>query len=303
MGLFDKIKQKLGFYQNLTKNLQEPNQLQTKTLPKANQKTITLKSAFKTSEFPLRVFLIVGKQGTGKTTLAKNLSQYYENNGIKVINVQNLQDLEVSEAVLVIDDLRRDLTKTIMTKIVESFRVVRHKKQIIILTHHILNDIPSDLLKLSDKVIMFNTSFNPNQPFSKVNLIISKNKKEALHEVVLSLEPYQYVIIKNNKVYGKFSNMDIQPIIGDSYGKEISLINGKRRKNNILEVSAINNRLLDEIYNRIPEFDYLTVTEKIISLKKEFPRLKPKVITAIVGTTPANTWKTLSIARKKGLIP
>ena len=302
MGLFDKIKHILKPNQNLTNTLPKPNLEHTKTLPKANQKLI-LDSAFKTSEFPLRVFVIIGKQGVGKTTLAKNLSQYYKDNGIKVVNVEKLEDLEVSEAVLVIDDLKRDLTKTIMNRIVESFRVVRHKKQIIILTHHILNDIPSDLLKLSDKVIMFNTSFNPNQPFSKINLIISKSKKEALHELVLSLEPYQYIIIKSNKIFGKFSNMDVEPIIGDTKGSEIALINGKSKNNNILEVSAINNRLLDEIYNRIPEFDYLTVSQKIISLKKEFPRLKPKVITAIVGTTPSNTWKTLSVARKKGLIP
>lgn len=312
MDLKNRLK---GFYRNLTKNLsktekalQKPYDKQTETLPKTDVK-ITLNSANHTTDFPLRVFTIIGKQGYGKTTLAKNISKYYSNNGIPIINVESLEDLEKQKCVLVVDDLKDDLTKKVMLKIVEKFREVRHQKQIIILTHHILNDVPTKLLQLSDKIIMFNNNFSVNSPTSKIHHIISKSKKHALHELVIELEHYQYIIVKEGKIHGKFSNMDITPIVGDTNGSEIQLINQNAQKakavmdTNVM-VSVINNtKFMEKLLEQVPEFELLTTTEKIITLKRTFPRLKPRVICQIVGTTPSNTWKTLSIARKKGLIP
>jgi len=304
------------FYQNLTKTLSKPNPNQTQTLQKPYQKLIekpmvqiTLDSANNTTEFPLRVFLIIGKQGYGKTTLAKNISEYYEQNGIPIVNVRTLEDLEQQKCVLIIDDLKDDLTKAVFNRLVEKFRVVRHNKQIIILTHHILSDVPTRLLKLADKVIMFNNNFSPNSPTSKVHHIIPKSRKNELHELVLTLNQYEYVIVKNGKVYGKFSNMNITPIVGDTNGKELLLINGSKNgfkngfQNGLNGFNGNGEKFKELLYEQIPEFDFLTVTDKIIVLKQKFPRLKPKVICQIVGTTPSNTWKTLSIARKKGLIP
>jgi molybdopterin-guanine dinucleotide biosynthesis protein len=308
MDLKAKLKE---LYQNLTKTLpkneqtlQKADQKQTETLLKTNQK-ITLASANKTTDFPLRVFIIIGKQGYGKTTLAKNIANYYTKNKIPIVNVQTLEDLEKQECVLVIDDLKDDLTKTIMQKIAEKFRAVRHSKQIIVLTHHVLNDVPTKLLELADKIIMFNNSFSVNSPTSKVHYIIAKNKKEALHELCLNLEHYHYVIVKEGKIYGKFENINIEPIVGDTHGAEIKLIanNGASAIDTNIMVSAINNtKIMEKLLEQVPEFELLTTTEKIITLKQTFPKLKPAVISRLVNTTPQNTWKTLSIARKKRLI-
>ena len=321
-------------YQNLTKTLpkpnlkptealQKPNLKPTETLPKTNPE-ITLKSSFSISEFPLRAFLVIGKQGTGKTTLVKQILRYYYGNGLKTVFVCERKEqlaqefpnaifepditraLQYQKAIIAVDDLSRDLTKSIMNYITEKFREIRHNQQIIVMSHHLIKDVPSDLFALCDKVIFFNTSFNPNQPFSKVNHIISKSKKEQLHEKLLSLMPYHYIIVKHNRIYGEFSNLDIDPIIGDTNGQEITLINGKTKiakKADKTKTLTINGEFKALLYQKVPEWDFLTVREKIIVLKQTFPRLKPRIISQIVGTTPQNVWKELSIARREGIIP
>jgi calcineurin-like phosphoesterase family protein len=312
MNLFKRV------YENLTKTLSKADNKQTVNIPKAyNNHTknvsetnleITLNSANNQCEFPFRVFLIIGKPETGKTTLSKNIAGYYERNGVPIVNVKTLEDLEKQKCVLIIDDLKDNLTKAIFNRIVEKFRIVRHNQQIIILTHHILSDVPTRLIKLAEKVIMFNNSFSPNSPTSKVHHIIPKSRKNELHELVLTLNNYEYVVIKNGKVFGKFSNMNITPIVGDTNGKEVLLINGSKNgckngfHNGLNGFNGNGEKFRDLIYEKVPEFDFLTITDKIIVLKQTFPRLKPKVISQMVGTTPQNTWKTLSIARKKGLI-
>ncbi|MEM2355485.1 MAG: hypothetical protein QXO00_04110 [Candidatus Bathyarchaeia archaeon] len=268
---------------------------------KAKDSTITLSSANVVSEFPLRVFVILGKQGYGKTTLVNNIASYYLRHNIRVVRVAKLEDLEQQNAVLVIDDLKTDLTRKVMAYMVEKFRTVRHQKQIIILTHHILNDVPSDLLRLSDKVIFFNTAFSVNSPTSKIHEIISKNKREHLHELVLSLEPYHYIIVKANKVYGAFLNTNIEPIVSDSYGKEIALIsNGENNKDDVFKPSE---DLLKLVVEKIPEFHYLTLTMKVVKLVEMFPDLKPKAIAKIVGAEANSVRARLSYARQKGLLP
>lgn len=299
-------------YRNLTKTLSktehsilEPNQKHIKTLPETNQK-ITLSSSNNITDFPLRVFTAIGKQGYGKTTLTRNIAKYYAQNQIPIVYVSSIEDLEKQECVLIIDDLKDDLTKAIFNKIVEKFREVRHSRQIIILTHHILNDVPSKLLELSEKIIMFNNSFSVNSPTSKVHYLIAKNRKDALHDLVLNLEHYFYVVIKEGKIYGKYENTDIEPIVGDTKGAEIRLISGNNNTT-ILDANVImnalkNDKMMEKLLEDFPEFELLTTTDKIIALAQKFPRLKPAVICKIVKTTPSNTWKTLSIARKKGLI-
>jgi hypothetical protein len=308
MNLKERIK---AIYQNLTATLPKTEETllktyekQTETLPQTNQK-LTLSSSNSITNFPLRVFIIIGKQGYGKTTLTKNIAKYYAQNNIPIIYVQDVVDLEKQECVLVIDDLRDDLTKAIFSKIVEKFRAVRHSKQIIILTHHVLNDIPTKLLELSEKVIMFNNSFSVNSPTSKVHYVIPKRQKEALHDLVLNLEHYHYVIVKEGKIYGKFENTNIEPIIGDTHGAEIKLITNSQTAipdTNVMVTALNNTKLMEKLIEQIPEFELLTTTDKIITLKQTFPKLKPAVICKLVNTTPSNTWKTLSIARKKGLV-
>ena len=288
-----------------TETLQKPNLKPTETLPKPNLE-ITLSNSGEISDFPLRVFTIVGEQGYGKTTLAKKISEYYESQGIPKVIVKTLDDLEKQKCVLIIDDLKEDLTKTIFNTLVEKFRVVRHNQQIIILTHQLVNRIPTDLLKLSEKIILFNTKYNPTSPTEKLNAFIPKSKRADFQEILIRLKPYRYVILKDGELHGEFSNLDIDPIVSDTQGKEIRLINGKANNAKTAKSKtpiSLNGEFKALLYQKVPEWDFLTVREKIIVLKQTFPRLKPRIISQIVGTTPQNVWKELSIARREGIIP
>ncbi|VVB54025.1 Uncharacterised protein [uncultured archaeon] len=309
-------------YQNLTNNIPKAEETQPKTegtQPQTNQnhtensQKLTLDSGNNISDFPLRFNLIIGKMGYGKTTISKGIQNHYADNGIPVVNVQILADMEnAKECVLVFDDLKRDLAKSAFEKIVENIREIRHKKLIIIFSHHMLDDVPKEILQLCEKVIMFNNSIQLNSPMAKVNYVITKARKEALHDFVLTLEHYRYVIVKEGKIFGDYANTDISPIVGDTGGAEIKLM-GKSANGapiQILDTNAIIQQTASQetdlkklVREKCPEYDYLTVTEKIIQIQTQFPKLKPAIIARIVGTTADNTWKTLSNARKGGKLP
>jgi predicted transcriptional regulator len=184
-----------------------------------------------------------------------------------------------------------------MHKIVDVLRTARHKDLTIILTHHLISQIPTEILQLSQKVIFFNTSFNAVQN-SKLLNIISKSKLEKLHDLLLSLEKYQYVIIENNKAYGIFSNTDITPIINKP-DKEISL-NGEAKTEN-QQITEQPQDILTIVKAMIPEFYQLTLTQQIIALNKAFPKLKPKAIAEVLNTTP-QTVRTKLYQARNGLI-
>jgi len=198
----------------------------------------------------------------------------------------------------VIDDLRTQVFKSVITKLVDVLRIARHKNLTVILSHHIISHIPTELLQLCSKVIFFNTSFNAAVNTKLLN-VVSKSKLETLHEIVLSLEKYHYIVVENNRIYGVFTNDNVSPIIGKPTN-EIKVNNNNKNGSNGL---SINNQidLLSIIVQRVPEFNYLTVTQKIVTIAKLYPNLKPRVIAELVGTTPQNTWKTLSLMRHNKL--
>jgi len=261
--------------------------------PKISKNTeITLNSANQISHNAFRVFTIIGKQGYGKTTLSQNLQKAFTDKPI--ITVKAIDDLNVSNAVLVIDDLKSSIAKDVMHKIVDVLRTARHKDLTIILTHHLISQIPTEILQLSQKVIFFNTSFNATQN-SKILNIISKNKLEKFHDLLLSLEKYHYVIVQNNKVYGIFSNTDVKPIMAEIPDKELSL-NGENQR-----ITETPQDVLTIVKAMIPEFYHLTLTQQIIALNKAFPKLKPRAIAEILNTTP-QTVRTKLYQARKGLI-
>jgi hypothetical protein len=263
--------------------------------PKINKNTqITLSSANQISHNDFRVYTIIGKQGYGKTTLSQNLQKAFTDKPI--ITVKSIDDINVSNAVLVIDDIKSSIAKDVMHKIVDVLRTSRHKGLTIILTHHLISQIPTEILQLSQKVIFFNTSFNATQNSKMLN-IVSKNKLEKFHDLVLSLEKYNYVIVQNNKVYGIFSNTDIKPIISENPEKEI-ILNGNSDNQQLPEKPE---DIITIVKALIPEFQYLTLTQQIIALNKAFPKLKPKAIAEILGTT-RHTAKTILYQYRKGLI-
>jgi hypothetical protein len=264
--------------------------------PKISKNTqITLSSANQISHNTFRVYTIIGKQGYGKTTLSQNLQKAFTDKPI--ITVKSIDDINVSNAVLVIDDIKSSIAKDVMHKIVDVLRTSRHKGLTIILTHHLISQIPTEILQLSQKVIFFNTSFNATQNSKMLN-IISKNKLEKFHDLLLSLEKYNYVIVQNNKVYGIFSNTDIKPIISENPEKEI-ILNGNSADNQ--QLTETPKDVLTVVKALIPEFQYLTLTQQIIALNKTFPKLKPKAIAEVLNTTP-QTVRTKLYQARNGLI-
>jgi len=265
--------------------------------PKINTE-ITLTSANSICHNNFRVYTIIGKQGFGKTTLSQNLQKAFSDKPI--VTVKTINDLYHENGILVIDDLKSSLAKEVMHELIDVLRTARHKDLTIILTHHLISQIPTEILQLSQKVIFFNTSFNATQN-SKLTNIISKSKLEKLHELLLSLDKYQYVIVQSNKVYGVFSNTDIKPIIMDKpeANTEINLNGNSEAENQ--QITEKPQDVLTIIKAMIPEFHSLTLTQQIIALNKTFPKLKPKAIAEILGTTPHTVRQKLYLARN-GLI-
>jgi len=296
--VFDKIKQKLGIYQNLTQTLpknqqkatpivfQEPKpltyknttknlQCNTKTLPKSS--LLTAETSGKISDYPLRVWLVIGRQGVGKTTLVNFIANHFSMQNYPVVILKKPEDILTTNSVIIADDLTSNLTRATLRFIVDNIRVIRHKKNILIITHHLIRDIPRELFALCDKVILFNTALTTR----KAKEFIPNNKLETIKDLVKTLEPYKYIIVKSGKIYGVYSNTEISPII-NTPTKVLATINAK---------------FLEVIEKKIPEYELLTTTQRIIALKRKFPHLKPKAIAMIVGTTPQYCWKILSLSR------
>lgn len=70
-----------------------------------------------------------------------------------------------------------------------------------------------------------------------------------------------------------------------------------RKKN-----KAIANSIPKKFRERIPEWDYLKISGRIIRLRQEFPLISCDAIAKFSGTTVGNVWKTLSVARKKHIL-
>jgi hypothetical protein len=104
--------------------------------------------------------------------------------------------------------------------------------------------------------------------------------------------------VQNNKVYGVFSNTDINPIISKP-DKEISL-NGEAKTEN-QQITEQPQDILTIVKAMIPEFYQLTLTQQIIALNKAFPKLKPKAIAEVLNTTP-QTVRTKLYQARNGLI-
>jgi len=290
---------------------------QNKPKTSKNQQ-IALDSAFTINSNSLKAYTIIGSQGYGKSSLMLRLiSEFLKDYGKiylitsknreefqhlpfydKLETVKDLSTLKNAEnCIIAIDDLKSNIARETLSTITDILRIARHKNITVIITHHLLNQIPTQILQLSKKVIFFNSKFNPTQN-SKLANIISKAEIQQLHDILIKLPEYHYVVIENGKIFGAYENTNITPIISKP-DKEI-ILNGKAKTEN-QKLPEKPEDIITIVKALIPEFQYLTLTQQIIALNKAFPKLKPKQIAVILNTTP-QTVRTKLYQSRKGLI-
>ncbi|MEM5868118.1 MAG: hypothetical protein QXG39_09410 [Candidatus Aenigmatarchaeota archaeon] len=223
------------------------------------------------SNFPSSVFLIIGKTGEGKTTLVQNI--------IKVLNkpvrlAENVSDLDANEDVIVLDNISSKIATSILNKVLDKIRVQRHEHKTYIITHHLLSQVPTQLIQLATKVIFFNSSFNFSAFTSKVGNLVSKEKIETLHKIVLELERFHYVIVSRNRISKVYMNNNVSPILNDF------------DEYNNSSPSSISNTS-DDPETFVKGLEGLSNTQKIKALLLKYPEISNQKISELLNISPA----------------
>jgi len=181
-------------------------------------KVVSKSSAGEVCDFPNFSYLIAGKPGEGKTTLLLNLVQYFKERfpdyrvvGPKSITVKAI--VEAKRSIIAIDDFETSVSKYLLVKIRDSFRVIRHNRNVLIITYHNTN-FPGRFVELFDKIILMNLSKRPAKNSNLFNVVTS-DYSEILRDVVISLRQGQYVVCYRGKLYGPYDVSDVRPIVGE----------------------------------------------------------------------------------------
>jgi ABC-type dipeptide/oligopeptide/nickel transport system ATPase component len=253
------------------------------------------------SDFPAMVFTIVGKTGEGKTTLVHNILKYL-NKPYKLVSCSD--DLNDNADIIVLDNLTSKVAPSVLNMIVDKIRIQRHEKKIYIITHHLLSQIPTELIQLSTKIIFFNSSFNVSAFTSKVGNICSKQKIEKLHEIVLSLPQYHYVIVARNKISKVYENSVVKPIL-DSEFEEY-------QENNNNSNNTQNNSNVFQLFQDVPsdaellefakQLEGLSNMQKIRFMLKKYPQLSNQKIAEVLQVSPAIVKSRKCYLKKHNLI-
>jgi ABC-type multidrug transport system ATPase subunit len=253
------------------------------------------------SDFPAMVFTIVGKTGEGKTTLVHNILKYL-NKPYKL--VENDSDLSnnLDAEVIVLDNLTSKVAPSILNILCDKIRMQRHERKIYVITHHLLSQIPTELIQLSTKIIFFNSSFNVSAFTSKIGNIIAKVKVEKLHEIVLSLPQYHYIVVSRNRISRIYENSNVSPIFGEFQEYQDQENNGSNStQNNVFQLfqDSINDTELLEFAKQL---EGLSNMQKIRFMLKRFPNISNQKIAEVLQISPTIVKSRKCYLKKHNLI-
>jgi ABC-type multidrug transport system ATPase subunit len=266
---------------------------------KANStKTITLHNN-EISDFPSMIYVILGKTGEGKTTLVHNMLKHLNKPYKLVCSSEDLNNNDDAD-IIVLDNLVSKVAPSVLNDLCDKIRLQRHERKIYIITHHLISQVPTELLQLATKVIFFNSMFNVSAFTSKIGNIIAKVKVEKLHEIVLSLPQYHYVIVARNKISRIYSNDNVSPIFGEFQEYE--------NNNN----STQNNNCIFQLFQDVPsdaellefakQLEGLSNMQKIRFMLKKYPQLSNQKIAEVLQISPSIVKSRKCYLKKHNLI-
>jgi Cdc6-like AAA superfamily ATPase len=266
---------------------------------KANAKPITHFNN-QISDFPSMVYVILGKTGEGKTTLVHNMLKHLSNKTYKLIYSDS--DLnELNADVIVIDNLVSKVAPSVLSQLYDRIRMQRHEGKIYIITHHLIAQLPTELLQLASKIIFFNSSFNITSFSSKIGNIISKQKIEKLHEIVLSLPQYHYIIVSRNKISKVYSNNDVEPIFGEFQEYQENNCSNSNAQNNIFQIFE-DSPSEAELLEFAKQLEGLSNMQKIRFMLKRFPNISNQKIVEVLQISPSIVKSRKCYLKKHNLI-
>jgi len=250
------------------------------------------------SDFPSMVYVILGKTGEGKTTLVHNMLKHLNKTFKLVESDSDLNSLDAD--VIVLDNLVSRVAPSILNALCDRIRLQRHERKIYIITHHLISQVPTELLQLATKVIFFNSTFNVSAFTSKIGNIIAKAKVEKLHEIVLSLPQYHYVIVARNKISRIYSNDNVSPIFGEF--QEHQENNGNNSQNNNVFQIFEDSPSDAELQEFAKQLEGLSNMQKIRFLLKKYPNLSNQKIAEVLQISPTIVKSRKCYLKKHNLI-
>jgi ABC-type multidrug transport system ATPase subunit len=291
----------LNFIKKLFKSSENPTKSNITSTNNTNAKPITHFNN-QISDFPSMVYVILGKTGEGKTTLVHNMLKHLNKPYKLVCSSEDLNNNDDAD-IIVLDNLVSKVAPSVLNDLCDKIRLQRHERKIYIITHHLISQVPTELLQLATKVIFFNSMFNVSAFTSKIGNIIAKVKVEKLHEIVLSLPQYHYVIVARNKISRIYSNDNVSPIFGEFQEYQENNNNSNNTQNNSNVFQLFQDVPSDaELLEFAKQLEGLSNMQKIRFMLKKYPQLSNQKIAEVLQVSPAIVKSRKCYLKKHNLI-